>query len=63
MSGTNIVVTFKGNERYIWIYDDSQVAQCLQSFGRFASDPELSFNWFDAAKTARAVRDRMKVKP
>ena len=52
----NVVALVKGKERYIFLYDDSQRAETLRTLGRFASDPELSFSWYDAAVLSQKVR-------
>ncbi len=52
----HVAALVKGNERYIWLWADGQAAEALQTLGRFASDPELSFTWFDAARVATAIR-------
>ncbi len=52
----NVVALVKGEERYIFLYDDSQRAETLRTLGRFASDAELSFSWYDAAVLSQKVR-------
>ena len=46
----------KESERYIFLYDDESPSALLQTFGRYASDPELSFSWYDAAVLSQKVR-------
>ena len=45
----NVLALVKGTERYIFLYDDSNRSQALRVLGRYASSPELSFSWYDAA--------------
>jgi len=52
----NVLALVKGRERYVFLYQDSQRAQALRTLGRFASDPELSFSWYDAAVLSQKVR-------
>ena len=52
----NVVALVKGKERYIFLYDDTQRAETLRTLGRFASDPDLSFSWYDAAVLSQKVR-------
>jgi hypothetical protein len=52
----NVLALVKGRERYIFLYDDSQKAEALRVLGRFASNPELSFTWYDAAVLSQKVR-------
>jgi hypothetical protein len=52
----NVLALVKGQERYIFLYDDSQKAEALRVLGRFASNPELSFSWYDAAVLSQKIR-------
>lgn len=52
----NVLALVKGAERYILLYDDSQQAEALRALGRQASNPELSFSWYDAAVLSRKIR-------
>lgn len=54
--GVNVIALVKDAERYIFLYDDESAPTVLQTMGRFASDPELSFSWYDAAVLAQKVR-------
>ncbi len=46
----------KGSERYVFLYDDASRAETLRVLGRFASNPELSFTWYDAAVLSQKIR-------
>lgn len=52
------ICTVKGRERYIINVDDTPLGrgQALQMMGRWASNPELSFSWYDAAVMAGKLR-------
>lgn len=52
----NVLALVKGSERYIFLYDDSRRAETLRTLGRYASNPELSFTWYDAAVLSQKVR-------
>lgn len=52
----NVLALVKGEERYIFLYDDQRRAETLRTLGKFASDPNLSFSWFDAAVLSQKVR-------
>ena len=45
----NILALIKGNERYVYVYDDVSRPALLELFREQAADTSLSFNWFDAA--------------
>ena len=52
----NVLALVKGEERYIFLYDDASRAETLRTLGRFASNPELSMTWYDAAVLSQKVR-------
>lgn len=52
----NVLALVKGKERYIFLYEDSQRAETLRMLGRHASNPELSFSWYDAAVLSQKIR-------
>jgi hypothetical protein len=52
----NVLALVKGAERYIFLYDDSRRGETLRALGRFASNPELSFSWYDAAVLSQKIR-------
>ena len=53
----NVLALVKGKDRYIFLYDDRRRAETLRTLGRFASNPELNFSWYDAAVLSQKVRD------
>lgn len=52
----NVLALVKGEERYIFLYDDESRAETLRTLGRYASNPELSFTWYDAAVLSQKIR-------
>ncbi len=56
----NVLALVKGTERYVFLYDDSSRAETLRVLGRFASNPELSFTWYDAAVLSQKIRQENK---
>ena len=52
----NVLALVKGKERYIFLYDDEHKSEALRTLGRFASNPELSFSWYDAAVLSQRIR-------
>jgi len=54
--GINVLALIKGDERYVFLYDDSSTDQILQTLGKYAADPELSFTWYDAAVLSQRIR-------
>ncbi|MEM6798759.1 MAG: hypothetical protein AAF589_04525 [Planctomycetota bacterium] len=56
----NVLALVKGEERYIFLYEDAQQAQALRMLGRHASNPDLSFSWYDAAVLSKKIRAEAK---
>ncbi len=55
----NVLALVKGKERYVFLYTAENREEVVESFGRFASDSELSFTWYDAAvMTQKALREK-----
>ena len=52
----NVLALVKGNERYVFLYDDGSRPEALRALGRFASNPELNFTWYDAAILSQKIR-------
>jgi len=52
----NVLALVKGTERYVFLYDDANRAETLRMLGRFASNPDLSFTWYDAAVLSQKIR-------
>lgn len=43
----NVLALLKGNERYVYIYDDASRETLLDAFRDHAAHPHLSLTWFD----------------
>ncbi len=52
----NVLALVKGSERYVFLFDDSSRAETLRTLGRYASNPDLSFTWYDAAVLSQKIR-------
>ncbi len=46
----------RGKERYVLMYEPAQRAEALRVIGRWASNADLDFSWFDAAQLAARIR-------
>jgi hypothetical protein len=53
-----ILALVKGEERYVFLYENTMESRsaCLRHIGKFASDPDLSFSWYDAAVLSQRIR-------
>jgi hypothetical protein len=52
----NVIALVKGGERYVFLYDDDSRDEALQALARHASNPDLSFSWYDASVLGQKVR-------
>ena len=48
MEELNVIVLMKGDERYVFLYDDKNAGSLSQIFGKYATDESLSFTFHDA---------------
>jgi hypothetical protein len=54
----NVLALVKGDERYVYVYDDSSRDVLLEAFRAQAASPELSLNWFDAAVLCQKAHEQ-----
>jgi hypothetical protein len=54
----NVLALVKGDERYVYVYDDDSRRRLLETFRDQAQDPALSLNGFDAAVLAQKAREQ-----
>ncbi len=59
----NVLALAKGSERYVFLYDSESRSESLKTIARFASNPELSFTWYDAAVLSQKIRQSDVRKP
>ncbi|MDO4575206.1 MAG: hypothetical protein Q4D98_08335 [Planctomycetia bacterium] len=52
----NVLALVKGTERYVFLYSDENRAETFRTFARYASNPDLSFTWYDAAVLSQKIR-------
>ena len=53
----NVLALVKGEDRYLFLFDDVRRDETLRQLARFAANPELDFSWYDAAMLSRKIRD------
>ncbi|MEZ6095508.1 MAG: hypothetical protein R3C03_14975 [Pirellulaceae bacterium] len=61
-SDINVLALAKGEERYLFLFNDENRAETLRMLGRYASNPDLSFSWYDAAVMSQKIRATRKSK-
>jgi len=60
MSGeVNVVALTRGEEQYVFVFDEARRTELLRLLGRYAADPELAFTWYDAAVLSQKIREVM----
>ena len=59
----NVLALVKGDERYIFVYDDESRPTLIDAFRDQAADPELSLNWFDAMVLTKKAREQEEAVP
>ena len=61
-SEINVVALVRGEEQYVFMFDEANRTETLRMLGRYAADPELSFTWYDAAVLSQKVREMLPAK-
>ena len=59
----NVLALIKGEERYVYVYDDSSRDALLAAFQAQAGDQRLSLNWFDAAVLTQKAHEQTATPP
>ena len=54
----NVLALIKGDERYVYVYDDVSRNALVEALHAQAADPLLSFNWFDAAVLTQKAEEQ-----
>ncbi len=57
----NVLALFKGDERFIFVYDDDCRESLIDDLRQKAADPRVALNWFDAAVLIERVRNPAEV--
>jgi hypothetical protein len=54
----NVLALIKGQERYIYVYDDASREDLIDAFRDQAANPGMNFSWFDAAVLTDKARQQ-----
>ena len=57
----NVLALVKGEEKYVFLFNDENRKTTLRQLGRYASNPDLSFTWYDAAVMSQKVRKLTRI--
>jgi len=55
----SVVTLVRGEEHYVFVFQPQKRTELLRLLGRYAADPNLSFNWYDAAVLSQRIREMM----
>lgn len=59
----NVLALIKGQERYVFVYDDVSRQQLIDTFRDQAADPNLALTWFDALVLTKKAREQEEAAP
>ncbi len=62
-TGFNVLALIKGQEKYVYVYDDASRETLLETFQLHAADPQLNLNWFDAVVLTRKSEEQGEADP
>jgi hypothetical protein len=54
----NVLALIKGDEHYVYVYDDESRSALLETFHAQAAHAGLSLNWFDAAVLTQKAHEQ-----
>jgi hypothetical protein len=54
----SVLALVKGDDRFIFVYDDESREQLIESIRNQAADPTVKLSWFDAAVLTERVRQQ-----
>jgi hypothetical protein len=57
-SDFNVLALIKGDERYVYLYDDASRRHLIDAFRDHAADAQLSLTWFDALVLTKKAREQ-----
>jgi len=55
----NVLALIKGEERYIFVYDDESSDVLINEIRDKAANPNIRINWFDAAVLTERIRHQL----
>ena len=54
----NVLALIKGQERFVFVYDDASRSHLIDTIRDLAADPALSLTWFDALVLTKKAREQ-----
>jgi hypothetical protein len=59
----NVLALLKGDESYVYVYDDTSKPTLVETFHTHAGNSDLSLNWFDAAVLTQKAEEQTETTP
>jgi hypothetical protein len=59
----NVLALVKGEEKYVYVYDDGSRDSLIEAFHLHAAEPDLNLNWFDAAVLTQKAEEQAETAP
>lgn len=53
----NVIVLQRGEQKFVFLFQDNHVERLKQELGNMASDPESPFTWHDATLALNKVKE------
>lgn len=57
-SELNVLALIKGQERYIFVYDEASRGQLIDTIRDYAADAQVNLSWFDAMVLTNKAREQ-----
>ena len=54
----SVLALFRGNERFVYVYDDESREELVAAIRAQAASPAVSLSWYDAAVLTERARQR-----
>lgn len=55
----NVLALIKGQDRYVYVYDDDSQSETIDAIRDHAADPGLNLSWFDASVLTAKARTQV----
>ena len=59
----NVLALIKGDEKYVYVYDDESRETLIEAFHQHAAAPDLTLNWFDASVLTQKAEEQAETAP
>ena len=56
----NVLALVKGQERFVYVYDDASHPDLIAVLRDHAADPSLNLSWFDATVLTTKAREQVR---